>query len=332
MSPAIASMPATAVTAGAPLWTSSATPSVSPSVTPSTAPVRTAAGGDMVNCEASPHACGYPDATNTGVPASAHLLSVPSQVSSGPGWRFDPRGWVEVYGNGAVLSNLYIPYNLDISASDVTIKDVSVEVSGQGWGISLRHTHNVTIENSDVYSPDASGPGRLQVGIKDIYVDSTGTVLDADNVWHASTGIQISEGTIENSYVHDLAYTGADHINGIASDAGDPAGLTITHNTVFNPDGQTDAIALFEDFGQQYDATISDNLLAGGCYTIYGGANAGRWIPANITITGNRIANLYYPRGGYYGPATAVSTGTNGDTWTGNIWDKTLKPVNWRHS
>ena len=281
------------------------------------------------NCAASPHVCGYPDATNAGVPASAPRRLVPSQVSSGPGWKFDPRGWVEVYGNGAVLSGLYIPYNLDISASNVTIKDVEVVKTGQGYGISLRHTSNVTIEGSDIYSTYASGPNRLQVAIKDIYGDSIGTTIESNNIWHASTGIQLSEGKIEDNYVHDLAYTTGDHVNGIVSDAGDHLGLTIEHNTVFTGVSQTDAIALFEDFGAQFDATITDNLLAGGDYTVYGGANPGRWTPSNIIITDNRFARAYFPNAGFYGPDAAVITGRNGDAWSGNIWDDTgitIKP------
>jgi hypothetical protein len=283
------------------------------------------------DCAASPHVCGYPDATNTGVLASVHLLSVPGQVSSGPGWKYDPRGWVEVYKNGTVLSGLYIPFNLDISASNVTIKNVEVVQTGQSFGISLRHTSNVTIEDSDIYSPYPSGPNRLQVAVKDVYGDSTGTTVESDDIWHTSTGIQLSAGTVRDNYVHDLACRAGDHLNGIVSDAGVAAGLTITHNTVFNPAGQTDAIALFEDFSAQLDVKITGNLLAGGGYTIYGGANADRWTPANIVITGNRFARTYYLQGGFYGPAAAVApSGRNGDIWSGNVWDDTGRPVNLR--
>jgi hypothetical protein len=257
------------------------------------------------------------------VPGSVALLSVPAQVSSGPGWKFDPRGWVEVYGSGASLSNLYVPYNLDISASNVTINHVKVVESGQGYGISLRHTRNVVIENSDVYSPYASGPGRLQVAVKDIYGDSTGAVVEGNNIWNTATAVQIGEGTVQGNYIHDLAYSSGDHVNGIVSEGGDPAGLYIRGNTVFNPIGQTDAVALFESFGQQQNAVISGNLLAGGGYTIYGGANPGRAVPSGIVISGNRIARTYFPRGGYYGPAAAVDAGVSGNTWTGNIWDDT---------
>ena len=37
------------------------------------------------NCIPVPHACGFPDGTNTGVPSGTALRSVPGQVSSGPG-------------------------------------------------------------------------------------------------------------------------------------------------------------------------------------------------------------------------------------------------------
>ena len=48
-------------------------------------------------------------------------------------------------------------------------------------------------------------------------------------------------------------------------------------------------------------------------------------MPTHITITGNRFATIYFPAGGSYGPAAAVSTaGTN--IWSGNIWDATGLP------
>ena len=80
-----------------------------------------AAAGAPLNCAAAPSKCGYPDATNSGVPAGTALKAVPGQVSSGPGWHYDSRGWVEVTGNGANLTGLSIPYNVDVTASNVTL-------------------------------------------------------------------------------------------------------------------------------------------------------------------------------------------------------------------
>ena len=280
-----------------------------------------------LNCAASPHVCGFPDATNTGFSPTAHLLSVPSQVTSGPGWKYDTRGWVEVSGKGATLSGLYIPYNLDISASDVTINNVEVVEPGNNPGISLRHTSNVTIENSDISSPYNTGPNRNQVAIKDIFGDSTGTTINANNIWNTSTAVQISEGTVENNYIHNLGYLTGDHIDGIASHAGQAA-LSIVNNTVLNSLNQTCAIGLFEDFGPQFNVKITGNLLAGGGYAVYGGANPGKATPSNIVITNNRFSPMYYPHSGYYGTHTATAVGKNGNVWSGNLWDNTGQPVN----
>jgi Right handed beta helix region len=273
-------------------------------------------------CASTPHLCGFPDATNTGAPAGMALKIVPDQVSSGPGWHYDPRGWVEVDGDGAVLSGLYIPYNLDISASNVTIFGDRIMNSGpSSFGISLRHTQNVTIENSDIYAPNGDGD-RLMVGIKDIYGDSTNTTILRNNIWYTSTGVQIGEGQIADNYIHDPGFRPGDHINGITSNGGRTTPLTVEHNTVFVNFAQSDAISLFEDYGIQANRVISDNLLAGGAYTIYGGQGS-KGTPFNIRITNNRIATIYFARGGNWGPVAHYDAQGLGNTWTGNVWDDT---------
>jgi phage baseplate assembly protein gpV len=297
-------------TAPSPTVSPSATPSTPPSAPPS-APVSSSSG--------------FPDASNTGVPAGTKLLSVPGQVSSGPGWYFDPRGWVEVDGNGAVLQGLSIPYNVDVSASDVTIKDDQITLDGNGFGVSLRHTSNVTVEDNDISGGDA-GSNRLMVGVKDIYGDSTGTQVLGNNIWYTSTGIQIYAGLIEGNYIHDMGYISGDHINGITAN-GETTPLTIEHNTVLVDRSQTDAIGLFEDTGVIANVTIEDNLLAGGGYTIYGGQNPGGPAAYNVRITGNRISTMYYPNGGYYGYAAAFTPSGSGNVWSGNVWDRTGRPI-----
>src|ERR1700733_9738630 len=148
-----------------------------------TAATRTALTSRAVKATAAPSACGSPDATNTGASPTATLLSVPAQATSGPGWKWmtgTTDGYVEVATAGAKISNLSIAGGLDISASNVTVTNVQVVNPGNNFGVSLRHTSNVTIQNSSIYSPYNTGPLRLQVAIKDIYGDSTGTVIHAD--------------------------------------------------------------------------------------------------------------------------------------------------------
>jgi hypothetical protein len=101
----------------------------------------------------------------------------------------------------------------------------------------------------------------------------------------------------------------------------------IQHNTILNSYQQTDAIGLFEDFGAQSNCLIEGNLLAGGGYTVYGGANPGGAVTRNIRIIDNRFSNIYHTHSGYYGPVTAFASSGSGNQWSGNIWDSTSKAL-----
>jgi hypothetical protein len=270
-------------------------------------------------CALVPHRCGFPDATNTGVPARLALQSVPGQVSSGPGWRYTPGGWVEVYGNGAVLSGLSFHCNVNVGASYVTISDDRIVLTGNRFGISLRHTQNVTIEDTSIYSPYA-GTGRLMIGIKDIFGDSRDTRILRNDIWHTSTAIRLESGLVEDNYIHSPGYVPGDHVNGLSSNGGVKVPLIVQHNTIFIDHKQTDAIGLFEDFGVQANRDITGNLLAGGGYTIYAGGSSRGPAPYNIRVTGNVISRIFYPRGGYYGPAAHFPRSGHGNNWSGNTW------------
>ncbi|GAB3772271.1 hypothetical protein GCM10027600_31740 [Nocardioides ginsengisegetis] len=273
-----------------------------------------------LDCATAPHACGYPDATNTGI-APGPLLRVPQDVTSGPGWHYDPRGWIEIDGPGAVFDRKQTHLGLDVVAPDVTISNSLILASGDTIAISLRRAHRVTIRDNEIAGGEALGPERLGVAIKDIFSDTTGIRVLRNEIRYASTGVQIDAGLIEDNYIHDLGLVDGDHVNGTTSNAGVHL-LEIRHNTIFNPYEQTDAVSLFQDFGPQENRVIADNLLAGGGYTIYGGANPGLGATArDIRVTDNRIARIFFPNGGYYGPVAAWAA--DGNVWEGNIWDDT---------
>jgi hypothetical protein len=278
------------------------------------------------DCITVPGACGFPDGANTGVPSGMALQSVPSQVSSGPGWYYNPAGGdVIVTVNGTELSGLYIPRNLVIDASDVTVRDVRVVTSGY-FGISLTHTTGVTIEDSTISGRNSTN-GRVGSAIDDVYGDSTGIVIKDDNISRFKTGVQISTGLIIGNYIHDPGYIRGDHTNGIFVD-GTTKPLTIYGNTVFNDLGQTDDISLDSSSSGQDVANkfVVDNLLAGGAYCIYGGA-ARNDSTSNIVIEDNEFGRLYYPDGGQYGPAAYVDVRRAGNVWSGNVWSGTDNPA-----
>ena len=310
----------------APRPTTSGPTITSPSSTRPTTTTTSAAPSTGMNCATKPSACGFPDASNSGVPAGTTLRSVPGQLTSGPGWHYDSRGWIAVDGDGAVLDAITTTASIDVTANNVTIKNSRLTVKGETWAIATRHTTNVTIQSNDITAPARTGSSRLMVGIKDIYGDSANLKVIDNDISFTSTGVQIESGTIQDNFIHDLGYLAGDHLNGITSNGGSTA-LLIKHNTVLNDYQQTDAISLFQDFGAQRNRTIDNNLIAGGGYTLYSGANPGKESTATgIKVTNNRFSRIYFANSGYYGPSTAY-TSAGGNIWSGNIWDDTGKTV-----
>jgi hypothetical protein len=279
-----------------------------------------------VGCAVVPSKCGYPDGTNTGVPRGTTLRSVPGQVSHGRGWHFEAADdTVEVTGRGAVLSDLYIRCNLDITASDVTVKDVRVVTSAR-FGISLRHTTGVTIENSTVRGRNV-GAGRVDYAIDDVYADSTGMTIKNNNISRDRTAVQVTTGLVSGNYIHDFGYIAGDHTNGVF-DAGSTGYLTIRHNTILDNLSETDAISLDASFSGSRVANkiVVNNLLGGGGYAIYGGDSLGN-ATSHIVIERNRFSQLDYAKGGQYGAAGYYDSQSAGNRWTGNVWDSTGRAV-----
>jgi hypothetical protein len=223
--------------------------------------------------------------------------------------------------NGTVLSGLYIPCNLVINASNVTVKNVQV-VTGGNFGISLTHTKGVTIENSAI-SGKNSTTGRVDSAIDDVYGDSTGMVIKDDNISAFRTAVQVSTGLVESNYIHDPGFIAGDHTNGFYVNGGTEP-LTIENNTIFDSLGQTDAINL--DAGSSgvpvASKTVKGNFLAGGGYTVYGGDALGN-STSKIVIEGNRFGQLYFAKSGQFGPVSYFDPSGAGNAWSGNVWDTT---------
>ena len=133
---------------------------VHPSAQPSPSGGASVASGPVTrhtDCAASPHACGFPDATSTG-PRVASLRSVPGQVSSGPGWSWS-NGGVEISGAGTVFAGFAVQGTVNVTASDVTVRDDAITVTGDSFGVAIRHASGTTIEYCDISSPSAGGAG-----------------------------------------------------------------------------------------------------------------------------------------------------------------------------
>ncbi|GAA1969475.1 hypothetical protein GCM10009798_32580 [Nocardioides panacihumi] len=317
----------------APPTTSTSTPTQSPSktVTPTPTPTApatttapaspsTSAAPTQNGCAAAPSKCGFPDSSNTGPAAGTVFRSVPGDVTSGPGWTYDPRGWITVDGDGAVLENLDIRgISIEVHSSNVTIRNNRLTVVGENWAVGMREGTNIHVTHNLITAPSATGTDRGLVAVKDIFGKVVDPVVDHNDISRMSTGIQMDAGTVADNYIHDMGYKSGDHLNGFTSNGGTRP-LVIDHNTIFNSYDQTDAISLFQDFDVQANRRVTNNLIGGGGYTIYAGGGP-KGTSNHITVTGNRFARTYFPNSGHWGPVTAWDANGTGNTWSGNIWD-----------
>ncbi|WP_162891296.1 hypothetical protein [Aeromicrobium sp. A1-2] len=297
----------TAATTTPTATTTTPTPTDGPTTPPTTTTAPTTGG-----CADKPSSCGYPDETNTGVPAGVKLKA---------------SGSVNASKDGQVIDGLDIRGEINVTAKNVTIKNTRV-TGGRGvgtadWVVIVRPgADNLTIVDSEIMTPVGS---QQDIACVFNIGDSKPTVKRV-NIHACSAGVSSGGGLVEDSYIHGMASVpGLSHDVGVASNGS--GGMTVRHNTIFNQYDQTAAVAFYQDFGTQKNNLVEDNLLAGGGYCVYGGAGQ-KGKTANIRFINNRFSKKYSPRCGYYGVVASFDLGDSGNAWTGNYWDEDLKAVN----
>jgi hypothetical protein len=271
------------------------------STTTATSP---AAPGTQRNCAAAPSACGYPDQTNSGVPAGTALtpetgnivVSTPGQTLSG----------IALTGGG-----------IEVSANNVTIKNVSV-INGGSDGSDIHIDSGVT--GTVIQSSTLGGTGSgIAYGVSMAGGSNTiGQRLYMTNCAECWNG----NGTLQDSYALANANISGAHYEAVYIPGGTTAPTVMEHNTLLNPHNQTAGI--FGDdhaWGPLNNVTVDSNLIADGgdngavATGCQGDGNT------NMVITNNRLSYMYdssMPQGGSNVAAT---------TWKNNIRDDTLKAM-----
>ena len=114
-------------------------PTSSPSGS-TTAPSPPAVSGPP-DCAGSPSSCGYPDGSNTGIPAGVALKASRSVTADKP---------------GQVIDGLDITGEINVTAPNVTIRNTRV-TGGGDWVVVVRDgADNLTIEDSELQTPAGS--------------------------------------------------------------------------------------------------------------------------------------------------------------------------------
>jgi hypothetical protein len=240
---------------------------------------------------------GYPDATNTGVPAGATLSPyVGNLVINTP---------------GAVISGLDIQGTVTIDAPGVTLENCRVTNTNPGSYYVILTYGDTTIQDCTINGNNTNSNG----------INGGGTFL-RNNIYGVENGIDPgSNSVIQDNYIHNLQAPGSPHYDGIElSGWGNQTNITIRHNTVDMGNlGQTGAVNLTNDFGSISNVTIDNNLLKGGSFTIYTDNSHGGGPLTNIQITNNIIKSGQF--GDFYFQTTNPTHSGNVDYDTGAALD-----------
>ena len=274
------------------------------------------------HCFSSPHACGYPDETNTG--ASGALT---------------PSGSITVSTDGTTVKDREVSGKITINADNVTIENVKIVPTDTGSGsqaISNNGSGNL------IRYVTAGGKGTGSNTIEAAVRGFEGVTLERDYFYNCNECVQGAV-TVKDSYmVVSSIYPGA-HAEDIyvCSEA-----VTVEHSTLINSVNQTATVFGDTICGGGNKYTVKNSLLAGSGYVFYPQANNTNPAGAQTTITNNHIARCLgapetkenghwyckggsdssgiFPFGGSYGVGAYFSGPT---TWSGNVWDDNLATI-----
>jgi hypothetical protein len=209
---------------------------------------------------------------------------------------------------GTVISGLNITGTVTVEAANVTIENCTITAATGGGVVTI----GAGVTGAVVQNCTINGTGANNAGSTGIFGSGT---FNGNNIYNVENGIAVTQGStstlIENNYIHNLLASGSPHYDGIQIDGG-LSGVTIEHNTVINPFGQTSAIMLDNYFGALSNINVTNNLLEGGGYTIYDDGHFNSSAISGVSITNNHLG------GGQWG--NTDFNGTN-PTYTGNVSD-----------
>jgi hypothetical protein len=249
---------------------------VDSSATPTSTPTPTATAPAP-----APSSGGFPDASNTGVPAGTTLT---------------PSGTLTVNVAGAVIDSRDVTGQVVVNAPNVTIRNSRVR-SNAMYAVESNST-GLLVEDSEIVNLPQAGHPNCHIGIG----NSNYTVLRTD-ISGCENGIGVDGNiTMQDSYVHDLDTVGPSwvfgdsgpHTDGVQISAG-ATDITLRHNTIDptpGEDGATSAIIMATSGTPNSDVHVEDNYIdgRGASYAIY----ANRTPTHDVYLNSNKIYKGVY--------------------------------------
>jgi hypothetical protein len=294
---------ATASTVGP---TASARPSATPSAPPKSptsgpSPSRrpnspTGVGPNRTNCGEIPSACGFPDATNTGVPAGTKLTVV--------------NGYLTIKTKGTVIDRKDIRGCVDVQAPNVVIRRSKITCLTDPY---LLRSFTVRPKGSELLVEDV----EIDCGTRSGGPASDSFIMRRVEIRNCENGADVgSNVTVEDSWIHSMYLSATGHPDGLQFSGG--SNVVVRHNTIF-PGANTNAAIITQRDGNS-NVLIESNLMAGGSYTLY----CPMYSSTSLRVINNRFSTLFWPKGGQYGPWVYCDGIAEA---RGNVWDSNLRPL-----
>lgn len=225
---------------------------------------------------------GFPGSDNTGV----------------VGKRLPRRDRIDLV-DGITVSGVEIESDfIAVKVNNVTFDDVKLTYTGPLNGSFTLVNIQVGVTGTKFTDCEVDGKSNVERAIYGI----DGVDVRRCNIHHAGNAIEVSNRiTAHDNYIHDIFTPNGMvwHTDGIqtASTAND---LSIVHNTIFLTSNETGAVNFVgSGLGSGDSMTnvdISNNLMAGGGYTVYVGADTN----TNVNVTNNKFSTRYHPTVGAF--------------------------------
>jgi hypothetical protein len=248
----------------------------------------------------SPPAAGFPNASNTGVPAGVTLTPYtgPSRISA----------------DGTVIDRKEITSCLSIAADNVKITRSRIRCGGPHGIRVLGGSNGVVVEDTEI---DGSG------GTVTAAVCCSRYVLRRVDIHGVIDGPRLGSDTVvERSWIHDLKRVPGSHNDTLQILQG--TNVVVRGNTLqaYRPatgDPMNAVLMVGALAGDLRNFVFEDNYVNGGNYTIYAG-NGSKHQISNFVIRRNRFGRDFR-----YGVLSALSPTT---VWEStNVWHDTGTPV-----
>jgi hypothetical protein len=270
--------------------------------------------------------------TTTTPPAAPVPTSWPTTSSTGAtGTLTGASGDVSLKTNGQVYQNVRLNGTISVLGCGVTVRNVEVDAGEAYRGDASEDLFAIwdkapvgcttTIDHVSVITDTSGSAPYATEAVRDAY--GAKQLITSSKFVGQQLGVTVGTGdTIQDNYIELGPTMRGDHNENILDDG--TSSLTIEHNTLLNPNGQTSTLSLFTEFGANRNFLIQDNLLAGGGYTCYCGDgaadNSGNPARASsVSFVDNVFWEKYFPTVGQYGPGRAYNP-AGGGQWTGNVY------------